>query len=333
MKSCFVSDAVLPISGDQQQFIHKLGDFVRLPTCDWTLYNVRSDSEDVRNIFIAVMCRLAEVKESTVRTIWKNPSQYVLCYKHLNHSKHARNYAKNAAEVKGDDVRGKCFFKDCGCSEVLTSRRSRLWRVPVIQPHSLEAVNSFAQLDENIQTYSGGKLRAVDVMGKYSCSSCLYVVTEGIIGAVPELSLQNISSIADRIVLRFILYSLQSTVSEKSLPSFNVSSHDDGCDVIELAKMLRSSFLTPETNGDDLRLLPFAEISRSRSILCNLGKMKPWAPSISTIDDRTLERRVKMVLTGKGIILKKLYHKLRCYVTVDIVEKLLTETARSPTGR
>lgn len=100
-----------------------------------------------------------------------------VCYVQLNHSRHARNAAKNAADIKFDSIRGKCVFRGSGCGQVLSKNRGRLRRIPVVNDYSLETLDSFTQLDKNVYNHSEQKLRAVDVMVKYCCSSCIYVVT------------------------------------------------------------------------------------------------------------------------------------------------------------
>lgn len=70
--------------------------------------------------------------------------------------------------------------------------------------HCLQDMEQLSQFDEDVRPHSSGQLSALDVTGKYSCRSCLYIITEGKCGKVPNVLRAEIPSAVDRWLVRFI---------------------------------------------------------------------------------------------------------------------------------
>lgn len=73
-----------------------------------------------------------------------------------------------------------------------------------------------------------------------------------------------------------------------------------------------------------VRMLPFTAVCRARGEICSLEKTTEDSRSIQ---NRSLERRIKPVLAGKGIVLKKLSTRLRCYMDIEKLEKAIGSLA------
>lgn len=113
------------------------------------------------------------------------------------------------------------------------------------------------------------------------------------------------------------------------MPSAGLGYGQGGADIVEVAKKLRNACLMPETYETRLRLLPLPAVFRCRFALCALASIKNDVSTKASIDEMTIERRIEMVMASKGIILKKLCQKLRCYVSVDALQSLLSGVVQS----
>ena len=149
----------------------------------------------------------------------------------------------------------------------------------------------------------------------------LYIITEGRNGGQPAVSISILGSTVDRFLVRRILYSLEPNplATNGSIVTSTASK-----DISAVAKDLRGNCILPSAESKlCMRMLPFAEVLRAREKLSIIqqGNRKTYP---TTIDSRPVEKRIETVLAGKGIILKKLTSRLRCYISVDRVEKLLS---------
>ena len=155
---------------------------------------------------------------------------------------------------------------------------------------------------------------------------CLYIIIEGRNGGQPAVSISVLGSTVDRFLVRCILYSLEpNPLAANSIIVTTTASKD----ISSVAKYLRGNCILPSAESKIcMRMLPFAEVLRARKRLSIIqqGSRKTYP---TTIDSRTVETRIETVLAGKGIILKKLTSRLRCYLAVDHVEKLLSSLAVS----
>lgn len=96
-----------------------------------------------------------------------------------------------------------------------------------------------------------------------------------------------------------------------------------------IGRTMRSSCILSIGNSEhSVRMLPFQEVVRVRKCL----REPPLCTTVlqpPNIDDRTLQKRIEPVLAQKGIILKKMSYRLRCYIHVSQVDKFLSDIATS----
>ena len=98
-------------------------------------------------------------------------------------------------------------------------------------------------------------------------------------------------------------------------------------DVAVIARQLRAKCILPGREASSsVQMLPFAEVCRARERLCSIHE-NDHVVHQHAIDPQTLEKRLESVLAGKGILMKKLTSRLRCYVPATQVEDLLSSIA------
>lgn len=168
-------------------------------------------------------------------------------------------------------------------------------------------------------------LHAADVVVKLCCKSCHYIVMQGKQSSDPPISIETLPLPIDLFIVRAIFFALEkrAMLSGSPLMSGNLPSY-----LSDTVARMRSSCISSKGDQDgSVRLLPFQDVSRARTFLCAHGS-DVERPDYC-IDDRTLEKRIKGVLASKGIILKKVSYRLRCYVYVAQVDDILSQFASS----
>ena len=100
-------------------------------------------------------------------------------------------------------------------------------------------------------------------------------------------------------------------------------------DVAIIARQLRVKCTQPGREASSsVQMLPITDVCQARERLCSIHENDHVLHQFA-IDPRTLEKRLEYVLARKGILLKKLTYRLRCYVSVTQVEDLLSSIATS----
>ena len=186
--------------------------------------------------------------------------------------------------------------------------------------NSLEDMKELSQFDDNIRGHSNGYLSASDVRGQYSRRSCLYIVTEGNFGKLPNVSLAELSSPIDRWLVRFIKFSVASRAEAANSQITNTSCSEE-LSAVSIQLRVRCKSIRVES-GENVRLPPFADVVRARARFSNIHGSK-WARPISSVDRRTVAKMIEAVLAAEGIVLKKLSARLRVYVRADEHQGLL----------
>ena len=141
----------------------------------------------------------------------------------------------------------------------------------------------------------------------------------------PAISLSSLTSVVDQCLVRCILFALELL---KESAAHNIFKCELPNSFSAIAQELRNNCIFPQSeSGDGLRMLPFQEAVRVRGILCE-SHVKSDISAIR-IDPRTTQKRLEGVLASKGVVLKKLGYRLRCYMVVDQVDKLLSKLSNT----
>lgn len=201
----------------------------------------------------------------------------------------------------------------------------RSWRLSMIDVCSPATLRVFSDLEDGVSYHCDGTLHALDVMRRHVRRSCLYNVTGGRQGNRPPVSLQSVSSKLDLFMVRCVKFALASPPIAKKCP---IAAGKLPQTMSHMARKLRNSCLT--SSGDvfnNMCMLHFMEVIRCRALLITDENDNEFTER--KIDESTFEKRVEIVLKGEGIILRKLSYRLRFYICVEQVDKLLQGMAAS----
>ena len=247
----------------------------RNPTQDWTLFNLISDGEAVRSSFTDELICLSECDKATAKELLRDSSVHHLCYVHLNHSRILQEREMRLHRTCNSErcvfIRRSCVFDN------YYRGTSRLWRINSINVNNLEDMEELSQFDDNIRSHSNGYLSASEVRGQYSCRSCLYIITEGNFGKLPNVSVAELSSLIDRWLVRFIKFSVASSAEAAKSPITNTSCSEE-LSAVSIQLRVSCKSIRVES-GENVRLLPFADVMRARARLSNIHGSK-WARPI-----------------------------------------------------
>ena len=123
----------------------------------------------------------------------------------------------------------------------------------------------------------------------------------------------------DRILVRIVLFAFQDCIASQT---WSIFTKQDSEKVTLLARKVRASWILTSTESGSLRMLPFLNVWNFKKELESIGAMNVPANKCYS-DNRTMEKRIEVVLASNGIIIKNITDKLRCNVSTSIAEKIL----------
>ena len=310
------------ISSQKEQSRHDDVRASRNPTVGWTILNIVHESyQSLQGAFSEELQRLSGCSHVIAAELLADSSNCYLCYVHLNHCRTSQRVARRTAGEQSTVAASRFIFTGKDCKATTSNSKSRLRRIPTYRINDLKNLEEFSQIEEIVHSHSNGKLHAVDDMGEYCCRSCWYIVLEGKKCAGPKIGISTLKLTVDRQFIRCVLFAL---ATEDEAQKSVLFSGESTKEVAEIAANLRNGCNTAASSGfESVRLLRFGEVRKLRFKLGELlshssGKVH------SNIDERTLVTRLEPVLSGRGVILKNLGYKVRCYVTVKHIDELLS---------
>ena len=151
--------------------------------------------------------RLCKCDEDVLCRLLQNPGGYGLCYVHTNHSRYSINVSRRAGFASRENMNGFCVTRGLGCSRV-SLEIIRLRPIKLFDNDTPQSNDNYLELEEVVHNHTNGSLRLSDVMDRYCGSSCLFIVKEGRNCSTPNVSIQVILCMVDRLLVRCILHAL-----------------------------------------------------------------------------------------------------------------------------